>query len=241
MRRFARHRATLALVGALAMGLPGSARAADSSAPPERCAPGETGAVSAELTRINGETLASDIDLLALPPADANGTLRAIVEIPAGTTQKWQIDKAAPRTLSWERNAAGLRTIAYLGYPANYGVIPGTLAARAQGGDGDPLDVLVLGGALPRGAIVPVEVIGVLAMTDDGEADDKLIAVPVTGSVFSQVRSIAQLDAAFPGVTTIIATWFANYKGATGRVVLGGFAGPETAVDQIAAATLPPG
>ena len=37
------------------------------------------------------------------------------------------------------------RIINYLGYPANYGMIPETLLSRNNGGDGDPLDIVVLG------------------------------------------------------------------------------------------------
>lgn len=236
MRRSARRMIARGLFGALAMGLPGSASAV---APSDANATCDDIPVSAAMSRIDHETPTSDIDLLALPPVDEQGHIRAIIEIPAGTTEKWEIDKASPRIIRWERNATGLRTIAYLGYPANYGVIPGTLAAREQGGDGDPLDVLVLGPMLPRGSIVAITVIGVLNMTDNGEADDKLIAVPVTGSPLSSVRSIAQLDTDFPGVTGIIASWFANYKGKAGRIALNGFGGAESAADAIAAATLP--
>jgi inorganic pyrophosphatase len=61
-------------------------------------------------------------------------------------------------------------------YPCNYGFIPNTL-----GGDGDPLDVLVVGDTpIMPGAVVRVRPIGVLMMEDDGGQDEKLLAVPVT-------------------------------------------------------------
>lgn len=61
-------------------------------------------------------------------------------------------------------------------YPGNYGFIPHTL-----GGDGDPLDVLVIS-TLPivPGAVIPVRPIGVLLMEDDGGEDEKIIGVPTT-------------------------------------------------------------
>ncbi len=61
-------------------------------------------------------------------------------------------------------------------YPGNYGFVPQTL-----GGDGDPVDVLVLG-ELPiiPGAVIPVRPVGVLMMEDDGGQDEKIVAVPTT-------------------------------------------------------------
>lgn len=61
-------------------------------------------------------------------------------------------------------------------YPGNYGFVPHTLS-----GDGDPVDVLVVGN-LPviPGAVMPVRPVGVLLMEDDGGQDEKVIAVPTT-------------------------------------------------------------
>jgi inorganic pyrophosphatase len=61
-------------------------------------------------------------------------------------------------------------------YPANYGFIPHTLS-----GDGDPVDVMVLG-ELPviPGAVLRSRPVGVLMMEDDGGKDEKIIAVPVS-------------------------------------------------------------
>ena len=60
-------------------------------------------------------------------------------------------------------------------YPCNYGYIPHTIA-----GDGDPVDVLVIGQfALPPGVVVRCRPIGMLAMTDEAGPDAKLLAVPV--------------------------------------------------------------
>lgn len=142
----------------------------------------------------------------------------ALIEIPAGSNQKWQLDKSRPGLLEWEREAdteqAGLREIAYLPYPVNYGALPGTLAPRELGGDGDPLDVLVLGPALTPGALVPVRVLGTLRMLDDGEQDDKLLAVRIDDSLYAGVHSLADLEAGFPGITRILEIWFQHYKGA---------------------------
>lgn len=59
-------------------------------------------------------------------------------------------------------------------YPGNYGFIPHTLS-----GDGDPVDVLVVGRTpVMPGAVMPVRPVGVLMMEDDGGQDEKIIAVP---------------------------------------------------------------
>lgn len=54
--------------------------------------------------------------------------------------------------------------------PFNYGSIPGLL-----GGDGDPLDAVLLGSRLPRGTRVRAQVLGVLRFVDAGATDDKVI------------------------------------------------------------------
>lgn len=59
-------------------------------------------------------------------------------------------------------------------YPGNYGFIPHTLS-----GDGDPVDVLVIGRTpVMPGAVMRSRPIGVLLMEDDGGQDEKIIAVP---------------------------------------------------------------
>jgi len=172
-----------------------------------------------------------------LPPAvNSDGTINALIEIPAGTNAKWETTKDL-RSIDWERRDDGsLRVVRYLAYPGNYGMVPGTLLAEEDGGDGDPLDVLVLGTALDRGRVVRVHAIGLLALLDDGEIDDKVLAVPTSGP-FSQVRSLADLDRSFPGVRAILETWFTHYKG-PGRVESKGFRERDAALAVLRRATL---
>ena len=70
----------------------------------------------------------------------------------------------------------------------------------------------MLGDPVSRGSVVPCKLIGVLHLQDRGELDDKLIAVAKNTS-FSAIESIEDLNENYPGVTTIIETWFTNYKG----------------------------
>jgi inorganic pyrophosphatase len=167
------------------------------------------------------------------PARHADETVHVVVEIPAGTTDKWEVDKA-DGAMRWEIKNGAPRVVRYLGYPGNYGMIPRTLLPKELGGDGDPLDVIVLGPAVPRGAVVRARVIGVLELLDGGEQDDKLLAVQ-EGSALAECADLADLDARFPGVTTIVETWFANYKG-PGEIETGGFADRTRALEILAAA-----
>lgn len=139
------------------------------------------------------------------------GFLQAVVEIPAGTTAKYEVDKESGE-LVWTEENGKPREVNYLGYPGNYGFIPQTLSPKDRGGDGDPLDVIILGPAFNRGSLVEIRLIGVLKLKDRGEQDDKLIAVPLKGA-FEGIESIDQLQSEFPGVLEIVTLWFENYKG----------------------------
>lgn len=163
-----------------------------------------------------------------------DSTVNVVVEIPTGTTQKWEVDKETGM-LQWELQDGTLRVVRYLGYPGNYGMVPRTLLDAKHGGDGDPLDVVVLGEAVPRGTVLKVRVIGLVQMVDNGEQDDKIIAV-VPGAAFGELQSAEELDSAYAGVSTILATWFANYKGA-GRIRVRGFVGRDSARAVLNAAT----
>lgn len=168
-------------------------------------------------------TIAGAEELMALSPLNDDGTVRAIVEIPTGTSAKWEVSKENPKAVYWEYKNEKPRIVNYLGYPGNYGAIPGTALPKELGGDGDPLDVLVLGQAVPRGEVISVRLIGVLKMLDNGEQDDKLIAVLTADSPFAHIEDMAQLDTEFPGVSEIVGLWLANYKGPDGGMEAQGF------------------
>ncbi|QEK39631.1 inorganic diphosphatase [Candidatus Sneabacter namystus] len=91
-----------------------------------------------------------------------------VIEIPKGSAIKYEYDKEQQR----------VRVDRFLNvsmvYPFNYGYIPGTL-----GGDGDPLDVLlVIEQVLLPNTVIKSRPIGVLAMEDEAGQDEKIIAVP---------------------------------------------------------------
>jgi inorganic pyrophosphatase len=173
----------------------------------------------------------TEVNLLHDVPAFRDdGLVNMVVEIPAGHHEKWQISKQTGR-LEWEQESGRGRIIHYLPYPANYGTIPRTWLSPAQGGDGDPLDVFLLGPAAEQGSIQPVRLIGLIAMLDDGEQDDKLLAV-APGSWFGTIESIEALERRFPGVIRILTTWLASYKG-TGVVEIKGLEGADKALESL--------
>lgn len=145
-----------------------------------------------------------------------------VVEIPAGTNAKWQVAEDGD-SIEWELEDGEPRVVAYLAYPADYGIIPGTLVPRELGGDGDPLDVILLGPALPRGTVTTARPIGALLLLDEGERDDEALAVQTRGPL-SDVADLADLQQRYPGVSAIIETWFTRYKG-PGRLVSRGMVG----------------
>lgn len=93
--------------------------------------------------------------------------VNGIIEIPRGTRAKYELDK--------ENGLIRLDRVLYSSvyYPANYGFIPQTYCE-----DKDPLDILILSQieVVPL-CIVEAKVIGVMRMRDNGEADDKIVAV----------------------------------------------------------------
>jgi inorganic pyrophosphatase len=191
--------------------------------------PGEPSTARTSSLEIFGE--AHYID--GYPARLENGDINAVIEIPAGSIQKWEVDKQ-DGILKWERVGEKPRKIQYLGYPANYGMIPGTILSESLGGDGDPLDVIILGPPVERGKVVRCKVIGVLYLMDRGESDDKLIAV-TPGNAFSDINSLPELDETYPGVKDILLTWFSHYKG-PGKIISNGFGEKDEATSILEAA-----
>ena len=168
--------------------------------------------VATGLKYLDQYTLSSPKNFLKdYKPTNSDGTINVVVEIPTGTTAKWEVDKV-DGSLKWEFKKGKPRKVKYLGYPGNYGMIPQTLLPKELGGDGDPLDVLVLGTSVPRGSVVKAKLIGVLKCLDGGEQDDKLLAV-LSGTPFFNVNNIKELNMQFDGASKIIEIWFSNYKG----------------------------
>ncbi|MCZ4409043.1 inorganic diphosphatase [Cryomorphaceae bacterium 1068] len=163
----------------------------------------------------------------------ANGTVNAIIEIPSGTVEKWELNKTNGQIEPEHVNNA-LRIINYLGYPGNYGMVPKTILSKELGGDGDPLDIIVLGPPVDRGGIIECKVIGILYLMDNQEQDDKLVAVS-PNSMLYEVDDVSELEAKYNGISEILEIWFTNYKG-PGKITSNGFGNKISALEVLAAA-----
>lgn len=123
----------------------------------------------------------------------------AVIEVPKGSKIKYELDKKS-----------GLIKVdrvlfSSVHYPANYGFIPQTYCD-----DRDPLDILVLG----QEPVVPLSImqakpIGVMKMVDQGEADDKVIAVHAHDPEYAHYNSIHDLP---PHRLTEVKRFFEDYK-----------------------------
>jgi inorganic pyrophosphatase len=84
-----------------------------------------------------------------------------------------------------------------LSFPFDFGFIPSTI-----GGDGDPLDViLLLDESVPTATVVPARLIGVIEATQtSGDGDkvenDRLLAVGASSLLHEKVRKLADLPKA---------------------------------------------
>ena len=125
--------------------------------------------------------------------------VNAIIEIPKNTRAKYELDKDSGLLI--------LDRVLYssMYYPANYGFIPKTYCD-----DKDPLDILVLSQiqVVPF-CIVPAKVIGVMRMLDNGEADDKIIAVAERDMSVNHIEDIEQLPRHF---FKELRSFFEDYK-----------------------------
>jgi inorganic pyrophosphatase len=122
-----------------------------------------------------------------LTPGDVNaGVINVVIEIPMGSMHK----------IEWNRELAVMQLDrvepAIFAKPTNYGFIPQTLDE-----DGDELDVLLITDEpLPTGIFMEAKIIGVMKFEDDGEVDDKIVAVPTddrnTGNAITSLQDLPQ-------------------------------------------------
>lgn len=158
------------------------------------------------------------MNLEHLPALLPNGHAQAVIEIPAGTSDKRQYDTTT-NTFPVDLRHGKPRRIKFLPYPANYGFIPGTRMDKAQGGDGDALDIFVLCAAVPSGTVLEVEPIGIIELLDAGERDDKVIALPVDPVLRTvEASDITGLPQA--ARDTLVA-WLLNYDPEDGAQLVG--------------------
>lgn len=149
--------------------------------------------------------------------------------MPAGTNVKWEY---RPETGEFSaRFASGKpRVVEFLPYPANYGFVPSTLMQKEKGGDGDPLDIIVLAESKARGEVVEVVPLAMLRLIDSGREDHKILSIPVKKS--ERLFSASKLQDVPEAVLEILEIWFMNYKG-RGELQSKGWVGAEEAMQEM--------
>ncbi len=132
--------------------------------------------------------------------------VQALIEIPQGSRSKYEIDK--------ETGLLRLDRIIFSSfiYPVNYGFIPQTL-----GQDGDPLDILVIcSQPIQPLCLVEATVIGNMQMIDQGQMDDKIIAVASNDPTVKHIKDIDELPEHF---FNELKHYFEEYKVLENKVV----------------------
>jgi inorganic pyrophosphatase len=112
-------------------------------------------------------------------------------------------------------------------YPINYGFIPQTL-----GQDGDPLDILVFcSQAIQPLCLVEANVIGNMQMVDQGQVDDKIIAVAAKDPAVNHIKSVKEFP---PHIIAELRNFFEQYKVLENKkVIIDNFQDKETALKVI--------
>ena len=139
------------------------------------------------------------MDLSRIPAQPKPDLVNVLIEIPAGSKNKYEFDKGM--------NAFALDRVLYASvhYPYDYGFIPNTLAD-----DGDPLDGMVLMDqpTFP-GCVIAARPIGLLEMIDGGDRDEKILCVPADDPRYTEVNSLKDVA---PHRLDEIAEFFRTYK-----------------------------
>ncbi len=144
--------------------------------------------------------------------------MNVIIEIPKFSKNKYEIDK--------ETGLIALDRVMHTAqdYPFDYGFVPQTLFD-----DGDALDVVVLTTyPLAPGILVKARPVAIMEMTDGGDRDDKVIAVPIDDPRFSEINDINDLNKHFIKEAT---HFFETYKKVQNKEVsVGEWHGKEVAM-----------
>nr|GMD94856.1 soluble inorganic pyrophosphatase PPA1 isoform X2 [Ipomoea batatas] len=147
--------------------------------------------------------------------SDAPSIVNVVIEITKGSKVKYELDKKTGLIM--------VDRILYSSvvYPHNYGFIPRTLCE-----DNDPMDEPVVPGCFLR-----ARAIGLMPMIDQGEKDDKIIAVCADDPEYRHYTDISQLP---PHRLAEIRRFFEDYKKNENKMVaVNEFLPPDTAVKAI--------
>lgn len=132
---------------------------------------------------------------------DKTDTILVVIEVPNGSDIKYEVDHNSGLLFVDRKLFTSMR------YPCNYGFIPNTLE-----GDGDPVDVLVLGDfTLTPFSILKAKPIGVLLTQDEKGKDSKIIAIP-DKKIDQSYSLITDIDEVPLHIKDKIKHFFEHYK-----------------------------
>jgi inorganic pyrophosphatase len=172
------------------------------------------------------------VDYYKAPLLSTNRNLNAVIEIPAGTNKKFEYNRTT-KSFEIDKTDGQDRIINFLPYLANYGFIPSTCSDLKKGGDGDPLDVLVLSESTPTGTIIEIKPIAMLKLLDNGEQDYKVIAIPHDiNKRILDIKNLEELTARFPEIKKMIELWFLNYN-KKDEAIINGWANERATLKEI--------
>ena len=134
-----------------------------------------------------------------------DGSYNFFVEIPAGTKEKWEVNKHNG-LLEWEEKNGRKKVVKFLPYPGNYGFIPQT-----YGADGDPVDVVDLDESIERGSVKKIKIVGGLYFEDKKIVDIKFIGLNPEGT-FKNIETMQDLVLNKFASLEILKIWFESYK-----------------------------
>ncbi len=159
--------------------------------------------------------------LTSLPAYDEEGNITILIETPKGCRNKYTYDEELDLYM-----LSGVLTAGAV-FPFDFGFVPSTL-----GGDGDPLDVLVLMDEPAfTGCLLPARLVGVIEaeQTEEGHTarNDRLIAAAIKSHEYREVQTLEDLG---EHIVEEIEHFFVSYnqiKGKTFKPLR--HAGPEAA------------
>lgn len=130
---------------------------------------------------------------------EAPEVVNCVIEIPKGSSSKYELEKDSG-LLMLDRVL-----FSAVHYPENYGFIPQTYCE-----DNDPLDIVVISEvSIYPLCMLKAKVIGVMRMLDNGQADDKIIAVAANDMSVNHINDIDELP---PHFTQELRNFFEDYK-----------------------------
>jgi inorganic pyrophosphatase len=156
-----------------------------------------------------------DISLGENAPEEFN----VIIENPKGNKNKYEIDKETG-LIKLDRAMKTAQD-----YPFDYGFVP-----KTYWDDGDALDVVVLATyPIHPGILLVARPVAIMHMTDSGESDDKVIAVPVKDPRWENVKDLADIN---PHTIKEIQHFFETYKSIDDKIVtIDGVEGKDKAIE----------